>query len=71
MWAVARKQAEKITGLLQEIEGLSLKMLSQQQTVLKNDKNIPSSKFGTMKGKHLVNHFSLEILSNCNNFIMF
>lgn len=58
MWAVARKQAEKIAGLLQEIEGLSLKMLSQQQTVLRNDKNIPPSKFDTMKGRHLVGHFS-------------
>ena len=41
---VARQQAEKIQGLLTQIQGLSMQLSSQQQAALKNDKNIPQSK---------------------------
>jgi len=43
-WEIARQQAEKIAGLLTQIEGLSKKLLSQQQTAVQNDKKIPQSK---------------------------
>ena len=41
---VARQQAEKIQGLLSQIQGLSIQLSNQQQAALKNDKNIPQSK---------------------------
>ena len=44
---VARQQAEKIQGLLTQIQGLSMQITNQQQAALKNDKNIPKSKFKT------------------------
>ena len=40
---VARQQAEKIAALLTHIEDLSLKALSQQRSVQRSDKDIPSS----------------------------
>ncbi|XP_060592914.1 myosin-IIIb-like isoform X2 [Ruditapes philippinarum] len=43
---VARQQAQKVAELLSQIDGLSMKLISQQQTVLQNDKNIPQSFFG-------------------------
>lgn len=42
---VARRQAEKIQGLLTQIQGLSIQLSNQQQAALKNDKNIPQSMY--------------------------
>ncbi|WAQ98013.1 MYO3B-like protein [Mya arenaria] len=43
---VARQQAEKIAALLSQIEGLSMKMLNQQEGVKQQDKDIPQAFFG-------------------------
>lgn len=48
---VARQQAEKVSALLSQIEGLSMKIMSQQQTVSQNDKSIPQSKLFIFKYK--------------------
>lgn len=48
---VAKQQAEKVAALLSQIEGLSMKIMSQQQMVLKNDKSIPQSKLFILEYK--------------------